>query len=361
MLPFQEKQYQGTIPSGNCLLVADVGGTNTTFGFMKERKERNETPASGKFMLLLTIHFPSQAVTDFSVLVKEVRDYAREKYDLTTEQIGIAGAGLVSATGEEIPITKLPWTINARNIAEKTGITPVLLNDFAAVAYGLDVVDKEDIVEVKSGTAVLQGTSVLLGAGTGLGKSILVFDKQRKRYVPLPSEGGHSSAALENEQEFALGQFIQEKEQHAVIAWDDLLTGKGIQNIYQFLEQTGNYSSPDIGQKVRKAHYDPALISPHQDSDPLCHDTFELFTRFYARCARNFALDALTVGGVYLAGGITAKNISIFQRKVFKDEFIHTKKMQEVLHQIPIYAVKDYNIGLYGAAVAVELKERGAL
>ncbi len=362
MLPFQEQQYQKIIPPGNSFLVADVGGTNTTLGFIKEN---DETPTAGKFILLLTLHVQSKAISDFSVLVKEVLDYAQKQHGLTTKKIGIAGAGPVSAIREEIPITKLPWIINARNITEKTGITPVLLNDFEAVAYGLDVVDKKDIVDVKSGIAVLQGTRVLLGAGTGLGKSILMFDTTRKSYVPLPSEGGHSSAALENEQEFALGQFIQEKEQHAVIAWDDLLTGQGIQNIYQFLKKTGKYFSnapaTGIQQEILKSGYDPALISLHQDADQLCHDTFELFTRFYARCAKNFALDALAVGGVYLAGGITAKNLSLFQRKVFKDEFIHTKKIQEVLQQIPVYAVKDYNIGLYGAAVAVELKERGAL
>ena len=86
--------------------------------------------------------------------------------------------------------------------------------------------------------------------------------------------------------------------------------------------------------QIQKSYYDPALISTFQQ-DPHCKATLDIFLRFYARCAQNLALDTMALGGVYLAGGIIAKNLLLFKRKAFIDEFILNHRMKKVLEQIP--------------------------
>lgn len=342
----QEKRVSAgmeRIEPGSALLVADVGGTNCTFAFLQEKQ--------GSIALVLIFQEASKAIVKFSSTVHEVLERGK-KYGLQASQACFAGAGPVSPDGKKIKITHLPWSIEAEKIKKVTGLAEILLiNDFDAVAYGIDAVPKKDIVLIKAGQTIPQAPRAVLGPGTGLGKSIMIYNEEKKTYLPISSEGGHASAALETEEEFELARFIQQREKSSIIAWEDLVSGKGIVNIYRFLEQKQGKGKKEISQ----SNYDPAIIAQYKDSDPLSQKTFEFFARFTARCAKNLALDALTRGGVYLAGGITAKNLPVFKGKVFKDEFIHSKNMQEVLAQIPVYALTNYEVSLYGAARALLL------
>ena len=350
------------------VLVADVGGTNTTFALVgqaqKKGREKRWEKGQEKYSLLWRQRYASKSITSFPHVVRKVLGEIEKKSGFSVTQACFAGAGPVSPDGKNIKITHLPWSIDAEKIQKVSGLACVLLiNDFDAIAYGVDAIPKSTIVLVKEGQVVSDAPRALLGSGTGLGKSIIIFHEEKQTYVPISSEGGHASAALETEEEFALARFIQNNVpsngKSSVIAWEDLVSGKGITNIYRFLEEsfegTLEETAGNRKREIRQASYDPAIIAQYKNSDPLCRKTFDLFVRFTARCAKNLALDALTRGGVYLAGGITAKNVEVFQRKVFKDEFIHTKKMKELLEQVPIYAIINYDVSLYGAARAALL------
>ncbi len=343
-----KKNSDTNTPSRKALLVADVGGTNCTLALARADK--------GRISLLFRAKYASRTIKDFPRLVQQVINSVNRKYSLQISQACFAGAGPISPNGKSIKITHLPWSIEAEKIKKVTGLAEVLLiNDFDAIAYGLDAVPAQDIVLIKPGKAVPRAPRALLGPGTGLGKSIIIFDEKKQAYVPISSEGGHASAALETEEEFELAKFIQQREKSSIIAWEDVVSGQGLVNIYQFLEKKYGKGKKEISQ----SNYDPAIIAQYKDSDPLSQKTFDIFTSFTARCAKNLALDALARGGVYLAGGITAKNLHVFKGKVFKDEFIHSKNMEEVLVQIPVLAITNYEVSLYGAARAVLLKTRG--
>jgi glucokinase len=81
-----------------------------------------------------------------------------------------------------------------------------------------------------------------------------------------------------------------------------------------------------------------------------------LFTRFYGRCAKNIALDTLAGGGLYIAGGIAAKNKEIFVSKEFLDEFDRAYRRSEFLRKVPLYVILNYDISLLGACYAAVLK-----
>lgn len=94
------------------------------------------------------------------------------------------------------------------------------------------------------------------------------------------------------------------------------------------------------------------LISNYRLVDPLCKETFRLFTRFYGRCAKNFALATLAMGGLYIAGGIASKNKEIFSAPDFFEEFENASQRRDVLKEIPIYVILNYDVSLYGACFA---------
>ncbi len=324
------------------VLVADVGGTNTTFAFVGISQKR--------YTLLHLQHFPSKEITNFSIIVGKVLASSRLQ-GYTVNKACFAGAGIVSENNDFCTITKLPWKIDATEIRRKTSLTSVLIiNDFIAVAYGVGVLPVKSILVIKPGKIFPGKPQAILGAGTGLGKAIMVWNKSR--YSALASEGGHSNAALQTKEEYELGEFIKKKYRRERVVWEDVLSGKGISNIYRFFQTKLPASS-----EIQKSSYDPALVSA--SSDAASKATMNLFLRFYARCAQNLALDTMSLGGVYLAGGIVAKNLALFKRKAFIAEFILNHRMKKVLEQIPIFAITDYNVSLYGAAQALLLYQQG--
>lgn len=347
MLAFNEIKYHSPVSDG--MLVADIGGTHCNFALFEKERVKH----------LFSLEFKSRDITNFVDVVKQVLDHLNKKYSVRVKNACFAPAGIVSRDHKTGTITNLKWGINSREIIKKTPLTSVyLINDFEAIAFGIDAVKRSDIVQINKKKPVPFAPRALLGAGTGLGKNILIYDKILRRYLPIPCEGGHGNLPIVNEEEFALLKFIQRRNKNSTVSWESVLSGRGIQTIYQFLEGKNNSK---IQKEIKDSGYDPELISKYKEKDPLCRKTFEWFTRFYARCSKNLALESLGLNGVYIAGGIAAKNLSIFRMKMFMQEFLQTDRLGRVLENVPIYVIKNYNVSLYGAVVAAMLHKKGKL
>jgi glucokinase len=205
-------------------------------------------------------------------------------------------------------------------------------------------------VLINSGKARKYANKIILGAGTGLGKCILYWDKHKNRYMPLASEGGHADFAPQTQEELDLALFIKKKEKFSCnISWEDVLSGCGIQRMYRFFQSRNKkaFSDPEFNMNGGPL---PDEIFKSRNGDEHSQKTFELYTKLYARCAKNFALDALALSGVYIAGGIAAKNLPLFELPGFMQEFVNCGKQSDLLKQVPVYVITDYNVSLYGAA-----------
>jgi len=147
--------------------------------------------------------------------------------------------------------------------------------------------------------------------------------------------------------------WIQERLQRKEpLRYEDILSGDGLSHIYAYLHHSNQYSETTVTKTIDEAQDKALLLSQHRADDQICRDAFEWFTRFYARCAKNFALDTLATGGIYLAGGIAAKNPDIFSQHVFREEFCQAYKRTKLLELIPVYVIKNYNVSLLGACFA---------
>ena len=203
------------------------------------------------------------------------------------------------------------------------------------------------MVKIKSGDKRKEAPRVLLGAGTGLGKGIMVYHKKRKSYESLPSEGGHNNFVIEDDFDIKLVKFLQKKLAKRIIEWEDLLSGRGMSNIYHFLSRS---NKSKYSNEIKKSNYSPILISKYKNKDQLAKKTMQLFSKYFGRCTRNYALDILPYGGIYLAGGIAIREPSLVNNNLFRQEFLNHPTQRKILKQLSIYLVKDYRISLYGAA-----------
>lgn len=348
MLAFKEVVYAKIKKNVPALLVADIGGTNSNFGIAQI--------TDGDAKLLFSVHFKSQEITNFTDVVKDLLDYIKKKHALEIKSACFAAAGVVTPKQNFCKPTNLNITIDAKDIIKQTELTcAFIVNDFEVVGFGVGRLAQKDLVEIQRGNEYKYGNKAILGAGTGLGKSILRWNYGDDRYLPVASEGGHTDFAAQTQLELDLIKFIQEREKYCCnISWENVLSGKGIKRIYAFFGHYKKYDKQDISLSKDGPHPDEIFNSRHRDKR--CWDTFELYAKLYGRCAKNWALDALALGGVYIAGGIASHNVDMFKLDVFLKEFSNCGKQQLFLKSMPIWVIGDYDVSLYGAIEYMRLE-----
>ncbi len=77
----------------------------------------------------------------------------------------------------------------------------------------------------------------------------------------------------------------------------------------------------------------------------------QLFIEAYGAEAGNLALKLLPYGGLYVAGGIAPKILSLIQQGDFLFNFTHKGRMRPLLEEIPVHVVTNQQVGLIGAAI----------
>lgn len=346
--------WQQLIAQGNFMLAGDIGGTNSNFGVM-------EISGPGP-RLCMSLHSKSQHVTDFKVLLVHILERLSTKYNLTITRTCWGAAGVIGKQRSHVKPTNLSIAIDTQELMRDTRLQEcILINDFEAVALGIDHIDPRALVTISPGQSVHGAQKACIGAGTGLGKVALLWSVHEQRYVPMASEGGHADCSAQNEQEYKFFTFLQRTLGSCPVSWEDVLSGNGISALYRFLGEEQSYPHTPLYEEIKLTGFKPDLISRYAHEDTQCRDTFTMYTTFYARCAKNFALDVLAQNGLYIAGGIAAKNVALFTSEHFRNNFFMCGKQSELLRNIPLFVITDYNVSLYGAAEFLMLHDKGVL
>jgi len=316
------------------LIAGDIGGTKTLLSLFETTGD--------EFNTLYAHRFASGDYKNFDDLMTDFMDEIGTR-EIDALCLGVAGPvanedGLITAQA-----TNLPWLLNSRALSELTGISKInLINDFAAMGYGVTVLKKEDLITIQQSQPQTNSNCIVLGAGTGLGVAQLI-SVNRQHHV-VASECGHSDFAAFDEDTSALSHHYIERLGHCSI--EHVLSGPGISHIFQFVCNTGNY------QSLLPLNSDAATIATSCNTDSAAEKTMQIFTSIYGSVAGNLALTNLAYGGVYLTGGVAAKNSDLLQTPAFIDAFHHKGKMSRLMPQFPVHIVTNEHCGLLGAAVA---------
>ena len=311
-------------------LAIDIGGTNTNVGVFGVVNRK-------RFNHIYSYFYETHTIRSIESFINARLDELEEEHGMKIKKCCLSAAGPIK--GGVCRLTNARLVIDTKRVLSNTRLERFhIINDFQAIGYGIEpmeLFDRRSFSLIKRGNMIKSSIKAVIGAGTGLGKSFLVYDG--RRYVSMPSEGGHEGFSPKDEDEFRLMQFIKKKYNLEHVTSEHLVSGAGLANIYEFL--TGNRKS---GREIAAQYLKEARA----------RKAFDMFVRFYARAAKNYALDILPYSGLYLAGGIISRNTHIFNRTLFKEEFLShpNRSHKDILKSIPVYAVKNYDINLYGDA-----------
>jgi glucokinase len=330
------------------LIAGDIGGTKTILRLVRLKKDTNA------FETLYEFQYKSSNFPDLVPMVQKFLNEANGEKP-TIACFAIAGP-VINNTSQ---LTNLNWYLDVERLASELNLERVhLINDFAAVSYGVLGLQNFEIESLQIGTYRPRSPIAVIGAGTGLGEAFLI--PQLDNYQVFATEGGHSDFAPRYELEFQLLEYIKKRYSIERVSVERVVSGQGIVNIYKFLRDAKIcQESPEIGRQISSWELENKTIDPAaiiakaglEKQDSLCQQTMEMFVSAYGAEAGNVALKLLPYGGFYLAGGIAAKILPLMKDGRFLSAFQQKGRMINLLEGIPLNIVLNPQIGLLGSVL----------
>lgn len=312
------------------ILVGDIGGTKTLLAVFENGtclfKKQFSSAAYSTFQDLLT---------EFLALIPNTK--------IEKVRVGVAGA-IVKG---DCKTTNLPWNLVCAEIGQQVACKNVkLLNDLEAAAWGVLALPDSQFIELNPNAQKQTGNCAVLAAGTGLGEAIIFHDGEQQHHV-IATEGGHGDFAPTDEQQIQLLSFMQHRfPEH--VSYERLVSGVGIEAIYDFLKSSGNYADSDFVESTEDNAAKIGETALH-GSNQLCIDTLQLFAKIYGAEAGNLALKCLPYGGVYLTGGIAAKCLPALQTGHFLESFLAKGRFRATLEKMLVRVCLESEVVLFGA------------
>jgi glucokinase len=320
------------------LLAGDVGGTKTDLALF--------SPECGIRAPIAEATLPSAEYPSLETLVQEF--LGRARIPVSAACFGVAGP----VTNGQARITNLPWVIEEGRLREALRLTSVrLLNDLAAIAHAVPMLQPADLDTLRAGRAVSGGAIAVVAPGTGLGETFLTWDGME--YRAHPSEGGHADFAPTTALELDMLQHLQRQFEH--VSYERVCSGRGLPNIYTYLKAAGYAEETGwlADELAAAADPTPIIIRGALGDRPcrLCRLTLDTFASILAAEAGNLALKVLATGGVYIGGGLPRRILPVLKGGPFLQTFGRKGRLAGVLHPVPVHVILNPKVGLVGAAV----------
>lgn len=319
------------------ILAGDIGGTKTNLALF-ELKDNT-----------LSIHaqyqFPSRDFSSFNEMITAFKKKTSMPL-IDGACFGVAGPVIEG----RCRTTNLTWDITTSDLQEYLGIQKVrLLNDLEATAYGMLYLPEDQFVHLNPTGRDIDGNRAVIAAGTGLGQAMLYYDGTA--YHPIGTEGGHSDFAPLTPQQDALLKWMRNRYPEHV-SFERLLSGPGIYTLYEFLIESDFSAQPTSMLNIPEGVDRSAMVSECalKEHDPLCMEALRLFVEIYGAEAGNLALKTMSLGGVYIGGGIAPKILQVLANNHFMNGFLSKGRFNEMLQGIQVKVALNPETALLGAA-----------
>ncbi len=320
--------------SEGIVLAGDVGGTKTNLALFHFKEDT-----------LKSIKQESFKTNDWTSFLELMASFqSNDLPAIDSICLGVAGPVIDG----KVEGTNFSWELDEKEIARALkGERVSIINDMEANAYGLSVLAKKDLVEIKEG-AWMRGNAAIISPGTGLGEVGLYWDGAH--YHPFASEGGHCDFSQRSELDLRLWRFLQKK--YGQVSWERIVSGPGIVNIYEFLLEDKKIPEPESWKNKLNDGDSAAAISKcaKDESFEICREALELFNVYLATEAAQMALKFKALGGIFIGGGILPKIIDMVDKDVFLHHFVQSDKMNTLLEKIPVNVILNDESPLLGAA-----------
>ena len=261
---------------------------------------------------------------------------------------GVAGP----ESGNRVQMTNLPWAVDGDAIAKRFGIDHVrVVNDFAAAAAGIGVLDTADLVTLQSGEPLPDAPRLVIGAGSGLGVAYLVRVAGRDRVIA--GEAGHAGFAPTSSEQLELWRDLHAR--RGRVAVEDVVSGPGLARIFEFVCRSEGKRPAAVIPEFQPNGGAAAAIARGalELGDPACARALDLFVSCYGAVAGDHSLAVMARGGVYVAGGIAPKILPRLLAGGFCAAFDDKGSHSELARKMPVFVVTNEKLALLGAAALV--------
>ncbi|MGA9672311.1 MAG: glucokinase [Terracidiphilus sp.] len=323
------------------ILAGDVGGTKVHLALYDF--------TDGKLSYTRDKQYPAKDYSGLEAIVKEF---------LSADKVTAACFGVPGPVRDgRLRLTNLPWTLDSRELAANLGIQHVfLINDLEANGYGIAELSADQIVTLSEGDSGQIGNRALIAAGTGLGEGLLTWNGHI--HVPYPSEGGHTDYGPRNEDEIDLLRFLKQK-YNGRVSYERVISGMGLTNIYEFLREVRGMEEPTwLAERIAAAHDPNSVITEMAlaAKSEICEKALDMFVSAYGAEAGNLALKVLSVGGLYVGGGIAPRILEKLKDGTFMKSFTDKGRLSQLLINMPVRIILESKAALLGAAAFAEAR-----
>lgn len=305
-------------------IVGDIGGTHARFACV-----------DGRQLILNDVEvLPCSGYDEPSLAIQEYID----KNNISN----ISGFCLAFATPvgqSSVKLTNNHWKFEVSSLSDQLGAPLMIINDFAANAYALNVLRKDEYQWLNR-DGVGKGVKVILGPGTGFGVCILTDMGE-----VMPSEGGHVGFAPHTQHEnLLLAKLI---ERYKRVSIERVLSGDGLSNLYW---------GHNILQGITEDISPSQVVERANTGDTLAQNAIRDFFNILASFVSDTALMSWAVGGVYLTGGVLEKLWPFYNQEIFLNRLTDKGRFSSFCQSLPVARIIAEHPGMLGCAYALRQK-----
>jgi len=323
------------------ILLMDVGGTHT-----RARLVRAGNDLLKQIDVIMEKTATISTKQELKVFINEM--LAQKEYTVKAAVLSFAGPvyeDSVAMTNwrqqDEISLTEL-CTLGLP--ADQT----MLINDMEAAALCLVAYKTGDIAlsvtslyETREEVKKHFNNAILIIPGTGVGIAGIIMPGTNG----FPTTPAYVSCELQHTSAPELGdtfkdliQALKHRLNKNILSWEDMVSGKGLENIYYCLRLL----AADV--KDANVDLDTAEIARRAvaNSDEICTAALDFYYYAAGALTQVLALAFQPFDGIYLAGGTTEKNISFIRRGSYIEGLQDNVVRKGLLQSFPVYLVPEY-------------------
>ncbi|HEX6997373.1 MAG TPA: glucokinase [Gammaproteobacteria bacterium] len=297
-------------------LIADIGATNTRCALLDDKGRR-----------LGVEFFKNAQFKDLGSLLAQYLERRRATDRPTRAALAVAAP----IGGDEVRMVNRNWVFSRAALQRQLGLQRLLVvNDFAAVAWGLPDLGPADLVQVGGGSPGGRAAMAAIGPGSGLGVGAIV--PAADGWAIVAGEGGHVTLPPMDREEQEVIDILRERYGHC--SAERVVCGPGLVTLYGALAEM-------VHKEVPGGLTPPRVSALAAEGDPLARKTLAMFFSLLGNVAGNLALTVGAVGGVFVAGGIVPKLLDDFLRSQFRARFEAKGRYRHYMEKIPTYVITE--------------------
>ena len=343
------------------VIIGDIGGTHVRLSLIKMSKDP-DAPRE-------IIRKDDLSPKDFSSLELLFKKYLskidKENYPLYAV-IGVPGP---IKNNQILHLQNIPhWpSANGDQFAKTFNMKKfVFLNDFTCNGYGIQTKLKlgEDYVIINDVQPQKDGAKAIIGPGTGLGVGFLVKEPGDEYFTIGASEGGHQDFTPKNKKYYEMREFFINLLHTDGLSIERMLSGQALIPMYKYYLSKNKNEKRDkeLGDKIDKYNNFSDTKAGNllnleltqkgvSGKCPLSRKVLETFVEIFGEFAGDVSLFTLPTDGLYLVGGLSIALESLIKgTNIFMDHFLNKDNFAFLLKTMPVYLVKNGNLGMIGSA-----------